>query len=183
MCPSAHLHGLTRDRPAPIHGDHRPLCQVGTPSDGASKCLVPNSAELSADLVRDISMLEARRLVLGSGYASSEVWIVLAKRAEAVGFTPRTWLIIRQSLETAYVEDRCCCILRACPGGGETVVVDPVVSPGGHGCSGRGIELERRPGKRCFAEVIHRGSTDRALAGPVLLLPLENNFIRNLDES
>ncbi|OZE42375.1 mandelate racemase/muconate lactonizing protein [Rhodococcus sp. 05-2254-6] len=75
-------------------------------------------------------MLETRRLVLQGGYANAEAWIDLAKRAEAVGFTPRTWLIFRQSLEPAYLKDRFPSHPENMPkrrgnGGVETVVVDP----------------------------------------------------------
>ncbi|MGF0313615.1 hypothetical protein [Rhodococcus sp. IEGM1428] len=75
-------------------------------------------------------MLETRRLVLEGGYANSESWIDLAKRAEAVGFTPQTWLIIRQTLELAYSKDRFPSHPENMPkrhgnGGVETVVVDP----------------------------------------------------------
>ncbi|MBY4382581.1 mandelate racemase/muconate lactonizing protein [Rhodococcus fascians] len=75
-------------------------------------------------------MLETQRLVLAGGYANSETWVDVAKRAEAVGFTPRTWLIFRQSLEPAYLKDRFPAHPENMPkrrgnGGVETVVVDP----------------------------------------------------------
>ncbi|MGA9870790.1 MAG: mandelate racemase/muconate lactonizing protein [Rhodococcus sp. (in: high G+C Gram-positive bacteria)] len=43
-------------------------------------------------------MIATRQQVLEGGYTNIGDWIDLAKRAEAVGFTPQTWLIFRQSL-------------------------------------------------------------------------------------
>ncbi|MGV8874429.1 MAG: mandelate racemase/muconate lactonizing protein [Rhodococcus sp. (in: high G+C Gram-positive bacteria)] len=75
-------------------------------------------------------MIETRRLVLEGRYANSEVWIDLAKRAEAVGFTPQTWLIFRQSLEPAWLKEKFPSHPENMPkrrgnSGVETTVVDP----------------------------------------------------------
>ena len=52
------------------------------------------------------AMIATRQHILDGGYTNIVAWIDLAKRAEAVGFTPDTWLIFRQSLQREYlIED------------------------------------------------------------------------------
>lgn len=51
-------------------------------------------------------MIATNQSVLDGGYSNITEWVDLAKRAEAVGFTPETWLILRQSLSKDYlIED------------------------------------------------------------------------------
>lgn len=50
-------------------------------------------------------MMATQKRVLEGGYSNIEPWIDLAKRAEAVGFTPQTWLIFRQSLAPAWLKE------------------------------------------------------------------------------
>lgn len=49
-------------------------------------------------------MIATRQHVLDGGYTNISAWIDLAKRAEAVGFTPDTWLIFRQTLEREWLK-------------------------------------------------------------------------------
>ncbi|RQM32246.1 mandelate racemase/muconate lactonizing protein [Rhodococcus ruber] len=50
-----------------------------------------------------IPMIATQTAVLDGGYTNITDWIELAKRAEAVGFTPQTWLIFRLELDRGFL--------------------------------------------------------------------------------
>ena len=77
-----------------------------------------------------IPMIATQTAVLDGGYTNITDWIALAHRAEAVGFTPQTWLIFRLELDRDYLalefpnhpEHR---PKQRGNGGHETTIVDP----------------------------------------------------------
>ncbi|MGW5322538.1 mandelate racemase/muconate lactonizing protein [Rhodococcus pyridinivorans] len=77
-----------------------------------------------------VPMIATQKAVLEGGYTNITDWIDVAHRAEAVGFTPQTWLIFRLELGRDYLalefpnhpEHR---PKRRGNGGHETTIVEP----------------------------------------------------------